>query len=90
MWLYSPNNKKKQKPLQLLVITKNTRNKQPIKKRLRKKEKGTDPGVNKIVHEEKVGKKCFMRYTKLICARYAKQKFNLACSYLLHLTLFQT
>ena len=69
MWLYSPNNKKKQKPLQLLVITKNTRNKQPIKKRLRKKEKGTDPGVNKIVHEEKVGKKCFMRYTKLICAR---------------------
>ena len=41
---------KKQKTLQLLLITENTRNKQTIKEKdSEKNEKRTDPEVNKIV-----------------------------------------
>ena len=41
---------KKQKTLQLLLITKNTHNKQTIKEKdYGKNKKGIDPGVHKIV-----------------------------------------
>ena len=60
---------KKQKTLRLLVITKNTCNKQTIKeKHYRKNKKGIDHEVNKIVSCRKKWKKIFMRYTKLTCA----------------------
>ena len=52
---------KKQKTLQLLLITENTRNKQTIKEKdSEKNEKGIDPEVNKTVPcGKKWKKKCF-------------------------------
>ena len=60
---------KKKKILQLLFITKNTHNKQTIKEKdWGKNKKGIDYQVSKIVSCKKSGKRCFMHYTKLICA----------------------
>ena len=74
---------KKQKTLQLLVITKNTRNKQQ-KKDYGKKEKGIDPEVNKIASCGKKWKKMFHALHNVeMCTCYAKQKINLPYPYCL-------
>ena len=71
---------KKQKTLQLSLITENTRNKQTIKgKDYSKNKKGIDPKVNKIVSCRKKWEKMFHALHKVdmhVC--YAKQKINLA------------
>ena len=74
---------KKQKTLQLLLITDNTRNKQTIKEKDQgKNKKGIDPEVNKIVSCGKKCKKMFHALHKVdMRACYAKQKVILARPY---------
>ena len=59
---------KKQKTLQLLLITQNTCNKQTIKEKDEgKNKKGVDPEVNKIVSCVKKWKKMFHAHVHMLC-----------------------
>ena len=69
---------KKQKTLQLLLITENTRNKQTIKEKdLEKNEKGIDPEVNKIVPCGKKWKKMFHALHKVDNSRVTLNKISI-------------